>query len=198
MDPPGPIADSVLKGTACQWNVLNLISSQPCIFSEIEETTSKAMKTLFSLFCLVAVTSLSFGQGGSISQGIASLNALGKTPADQQLVLSAVGQQTRIPEATLQSQMNQTKLSYGDLLVANTIAQTTKQKLDAVIAQKQGKDWSAVASEHKVDTSGITARLKNATKAVQAAQKTAAVKPKASATPTATPKRFRPGHFDSD
>jgi DNA-binding IclR family transcriptional regulator len=156
------------------------------------------MKTLFSLLCLVAITSLSFGQGGSIGQAIASLDALAKTPADQKLVLSAVAQQTRIPEATLQAQINQTKLGYGDLLVANTIAQTTKQKLDAVIAQKQGKDWSAVASEHKLDSSSILARLKNASKMVQTALKTAAVKPKASATPTAKPKRFRPGHFDSD
>ena len=156
------------------------------------------MKTLLSLLCLLAVTSLSFGQGGSFNQAIASLNALAKTPADQKLVLSAIAQQTRIPDATLQSQMNQTKLSYGDLLVANTIAQTTKQKLDAVIAQKQGKDWSAVASEHKVESSGITARLRNATKAVQAAQKTAAVTPKASAAPTARPKKFQPGHFDSE
>lgn len=159
------------------------------------------MKTLiFSLtLCLFAVAPAVFGaEGSSISQGIASLNALAKTPADQKLVLSAIGQQTRIPEATLQSQMNQTKLSYGDLLVANTIAQTTKQKLDAVVAQKEGKDWSTVASEHKVDLSGITARLRNATKAVQGAQKPTAVKPKASATPTPTPKRFIPGHFDSN
>jgi hypothetical protein len=157
------------------------------------------MKTLFSLVIyLLAVAPASFGQDGSFNQGIASLNALAKTPADQKLVLSAVAQQTRIPEATLQSQMNQTKLSYGELLVANTIAQASKQKLDGVIARKQGKDWSAVASELKIDSSSIVARLRNAKKMVQTAQKSTAVKPKASATPTATPKRFRPGHFGSE
>jgi hypothetical protein len=157
------------------------------------------MKILFSLvICLLAVAPASFAQDGSFNQGIASLNALAKTPADQKLVLGAVSQQTRIPEATLQSQMNQTKLGYGELLVANSIAQASKQKLDGVIARKQGKDWSAVANELKIDSSSIVARLRNAGKMVQTAQKTAVGKPKASASPTATPKRFIPGRFGSE
>jgi hypothetical protein len=159
------------------------------------------MKTLiFSLtICSLAAASAVFGQdGSSLSQAIASLNARAKTPADQQLVLNAVAQQTKIPEATLQSQMKQNQLGYGELLVANSIAQASKQKLDAVLARKQGKGWSEVANELKIDSSSIVARLRNANKMVQAAQASGAVKAKASVTPTATPKRFRPGHFDSD
>lgn len=151
------------------------------------------------MLCLLAVAPIALGEeGSSIDQAISSLNARAKTPADQKLLLSAISQQTKIPEATLQSQMNQTKLGYGELLVANSIAQSSKQKLDGVIAQKQGKDWSALASELKIDSSNIVARLRNANKMVQAAQASVAAKPKASATPTATPKRFRPGHFDSE
>jgi len=159
------------------------------------------MKTLiFSLtISSLATASAVFGQdGSSISQAIASLNARAKTPADQQLVLNAVAQQTKIPEATLQSQMKQNQLGYGELLVANSIAQASKQKLDAVLARKQGKGWSDVANELKVDSSSIVARLRNANKMVQAAQASGAVKAKASVTPTPTPKRFRPGHFDQD
>ena len=149
--------------------------------------------------CSLAASPTVFGQDGSLNQAIASLNARAQTPADQQLVLNAIAQQTRIPEATLQSQMKQTKLGYGELLVANSIAQASGQKLDAVVARKQGKDWSSVASELKVDPSSIIARLRNANKMVQAAQKSGGAA-KASATPTATatPKRFMPGRFGVD
>ena len=151
------------------------------------------------MICSLAAVSAAFGEDGSINQAIASLNARAKTPADQQLVLNAISQQTKIPEATLQGQMKQTKLGYGELLAANSMAQASGQKLDALLARKQSKGWSEFATELKVDQSSIIARLRNANKMVQAAQKSGAVA-KATATPaaTATPKRFIPGRFSVD
>ncbi len=89
---------------------------------------------------------------------------------DKKLVLKAVSQQTRLPEKTLQSQMSATHLSYGELLMANSIVEGSGKNLNAVLAMKGGKSWASVSKQLWVDPNSIMNRLHNAEMTVQASR----------------------------
>ena len=104
----------------------------------------------------------------SLNQAIISLNARAKTDADKKLVLKAISQQTRLPERTLQSQMRATRLTYGELLAANSIVEGSGKNLDTVLGVKGTKSWASVSKELRVDPDSVVNRLHNAEKTVQA------------------------------
>jgi hypothetical protein len=130
----------------------------------------QAMKKLISLFviyclcgCMVAFAS----NEESLNQAIISLNACARSDADRKLALTAVSQQTRLPERTLQSQMSATHLGYGELLTANSIAEGSGKNLNAVLAMKGAKSWTSLSKQLRVDPASIVDRLRNAERTVQ-------------------------------
>jgi hypothetical protein len=131
------------------------------------------MKTLILslIICSLGVAPAAFGQdGSSLNQAIASLNARAKTPADQKLLLNAVSQQTKVPEKTLQAHMTATRLNYGELLTAESIAVGIGKNVNVVLAMKHGKGWADLSRELRIDPTSIVNRLQSAEKTVQAGQ----------------------------
>ena len=103
----------------------------------------------------------------SLNQAIISLNARARSDAGRKLLLTAVSQQTRLSEKTLQSQMSATHLGYGELLTANSIAEGSGKNLNAVLAMKGAKSWTSVSKQLRVDPDSIVNRLHNAERTVQ-------------------------------
>jgi hypothetical protein len=109
----------------------------------------------------------------NIDQAINSLNSRVTVHPDKKLVLTAVSQQTRVPEKTLRSQMNATHLGYGELLVANSLVEGSSKNLNEVLAMKKGKSWATLSIELRIDPNSIVNRLRNAEKTVRTAQENA-------------------------
>lgn len=129
------------------------------------------MKLLIPLLVVCALcrtTTLFADDEATLNQAIRALNARAKTDADKKLVLTAVSQQTKMPEKTLQSQMGTTHLNYGELLAADSLAQGTGKNVNAVIAMKQGKGWAQLSKELRINPNSIVDRLRAAEKNVQA------------------------------
>jgi hypothetical protein len=125
----------------------------------------------FLVVCLLCpVTAIRAENETVLSQAIKDLNARAKTDADKKLVLAAVSQQTQVPEKTLQSQMATTHLNYGELLVADSLAEGSGKTLANVMALKQGKGWAALSTEVKINPSSVLDRLRTTEKVVQMSQ----------------------------
>jgi hypothetical protein len=127
----------------------------------------KKLMFLFVAFSLCGSMVAFASNEESLNQAINSLNARVKTDADKKLVLTAVSQQTRVPEKTLRSQMSATHLGYGELLTANSIAEGSGKNLTAVLTMKGGKSWASVSKQLRVDPDSIVDRLHNAERTVQ-------------------------------
>jgi hypothetical protein len=129
------------------------------------------MKELISLLVMCSICGIAAAfasDEASLNQAINSLNARAKDDAGKKLVLKAVSQQTRLPEKTLQSQMNATHLGYGELLTVNSIVEGSGKSLNAVLAMKKGKGWTDLSIELRIDPNSIVNRLRNAEKTGQA------------------------------
>jgi hypothetical protein len=129
----------------------------------------QAMKTLvflFITFCLCGSAIALASNDASLNQAIISLNAHAGSNADKKRVLTAVSQQTGLPEKTLQSQMSATHLGYGELLTANSIAEGSGKNLNAVLAMKGANSWTSLSKQLRVDPASIVERLRNAERTV--------------------------------
>jgi hypothetical protein len=126
---------------------------------------------LFLVVCsLCTATAIQAENEATLNQAIIALNAHAKTDADKKLVLAAISQQTQVPEKTLQSQMATTHLNYGELLVADSLAEGSGKTLTSIIALKQGKGWADVSKEVKIDPGSVVGRLRTTEKVVQMSQ----------------------------
>jgi hypothetical protein len=121
--------------------------------------------------CLLCTATVIHAENEAVlNQAIKDLNARAKTDADKKLVLAAVSQQTQVPEKMLQSQMATTRLNYGELLVADSLAEGSGKTLTNIIALKQGKGWAALSQEVKINPSSVLDRLRTTEKVVQMSQ----------------------------
>ena len=125
----------------------------------------------FLVVCsLCAVTAIYADNEAILNQAIKDLNARAKSDADKKLVLAAVSQQTQVPEKTLQSQMTTTHLNYGELLVADSLAEGSGKTLTNIMTLKPGKGWAALSQEVKINPSSVLDRLRTTGKVVQMSQ----------------------------
>ena len=129
------------------------------------------------LMCLLVVGSLCCAAGAyaddeaSLNQAMSALDARAKNPAGKKLVLTAVSQQTQIPEKTLETQLRTSHLGYGELLTANSLAGASRTSLENILARKaKSTGWAALSKELKIAPSSIVNRVRNAEKTVQDAQ----------------------------
>jgi predicted ATPase with chaperone activity len=129
------------------------------------------MKTLilFLVVSLCSATAVFAEDEATLNQAIATLNGQAKT-VDKKIVLGAVAQQTNVPEKTLESQMAATHLTYGELVVANSLAQGSGQAMTNILALKKGKGWAEVSREVKINPASVIDRVRTTQKVVQMSQ----------------------------
>jgi hypothetical protein len=130
----------------------------------------KIVIPLLVVCLLCTATAMQAENEAVLNQAIKDLNARAKTDADKKFVLAAVSQQTQVPEKTLQSQMATTHLNYGELLVADSLAEGSGKTLTNIVALKQGKGWAALSQEVKINPSSVLERLRTTGKVVQMSQ----------------------------
>ncbi len=95
-------------------------------------------------------------QAEALADAVASLNYRGRTSAGLAVVLPAVSLQTGVRTETLRAQQASTRMMYGDLLVANTLAKATgKSAFDVIRVHAKKKDWAEAAGELRVTVSSL-------------------------------------------
>lgn len=89
----------------------------------------------------------------------------GSTPSGQEHVLAAISRDTGVPVTTLQAQRDQTRLGYGGLFIANSLASATGQTFEEIAALKaSGRGWGWIAKQNNVKLGPIISRARNANK----------------------------------
>ena len=90
----------------------------------------------------------------------------GARPDGGERVLSAISRETGVPITTLEAQRNSTRLGYGGLFIANSLASATGQTFDEIAALKaSGHGWGWIAKQNNVKLGPIVSRARNVDKA---------------------------------
>jgi len=117
-------------------------------------------------------TTLSGNDNASFRDALMKFDAQSGTIVDgYALVGPAVKLQTGVPIETLQRQHEVTRLTYGELLVANSLANGGGKKFNDIIALKnKGQSWTQISKQLGVNIESVTARLKTASESIRYAQ----------------------------
>ena len=92
--------------------------------------------------------------------------ASGERDGDR-VVVGYISRTLRMSVATLREQRKTTGLGWGELLIANYIAQTSRAPFPEVVGDFQGgKSWEDIARDRKVDVKALTANVKQAIAAI--------------------------------
>ena len=90
----------------------------------------------------------------------------GARPDGRERVLSAISRETGVPITTLEMQRNNTRLGYGGLFIANSLATATGHTFDEIAALKaSGHGWGWIAKQNNVKLGPIVSRARNVDKA---------------------------------
>ena len=108
----------------------------------------------------------------TLGKAVASLDAKAGTVVDgYALMPTAVSWQTKVPAEVLKKQRAKSGLSYGQLLVANSLASGSGKTFEQVLALRaKTRDWSQLAANLHVNVNSIIARLKSADESVTYAE----------------------------
>ncbi|HYK89185.1 MAG TPA: hypothetical protein VE398_10465 [Acidobacteriota bacterium] len=80
-----------------------------------------------------------------------------------QAVLESLSKQLKIPAATLDAQQRSTKFGFGQLLIANSLAQASGKTFDQVAQEfKSGKGWGEIAKENNLKLGTVVSSVKRA------------------------------------
>lgn len=86
-------------------------------------------------------------------------------PNGHEQVLAAISRDTGVPITTLEAQRQQTRLGYGGLFIANSLAAATGQTFEQIAALKaSGHGWGWIAKQNNVKLGPIISRARNANK----------------------------------
>jgi hypothetical protein len=92
---------------------------------------------------------------------------LGATSGGQERVLAAISRGTDVPIATLAEQRDRTRLGYGGLFIANSLASATGKTFDEIADLKaSGHGWGWIAKQNNVKLGPIVSRAHHVDKAL--------------------------------
>ncbi len=116
---------------------------------EVKQSTSKTAVTNDNTALGIAVAQLD-AKAGTVVDGYA-------------LMPVAVSWQTKVPVEVLKKQRTTSGLTYGQLLVANSLATGSGKSFDQILAlKKKSQDWTQLATKLHVGVGSIVARVKAA------------------------------------
>ena len=83
------------------------------------------------------------------------------------LIVPAVKLQTGVPAETLKWQRQKTGMTYGELLVTNSLANGSGKSFNDILAMKnKGQSWSQISQSLRINIDSITTRLKTAEESI--------------------------------
>lgn len=84
------------------------------------------------------------------------------------LIIPAVSWQTKVPVDTIKKQRAATGMTFGELLVANSLASGSGRSFSEILAlHARTKNWEQVAKQLHVNIDSVTARLKTAAESIE-------------------------------
>ncbi len=90
----------------------------------------------------------------------------GATSDGRERVLAAISGETGVPLTTLEAQRERTRLGYGGLFIANSLASATGKTFDEIAALKaSGLGWGLIAKQNNVKLGPIVSRAHHVDKA---------------------------------
>ncbi len=93
----------------------------------------------------------------------ARLDDEARQSSGNQVVFESLSEQLKVPVATLEAQQQSTKFGFGQLFIANSVAQASGQSFDQVAQEfKAGKGWGEIAKENNVKLGKVVSSLKHA------------------------------------
>jgi len=108
-----------------------------------------------------------------------NLDRRGATPGGHERVLTAISRETGVPVVDLKAQRDQTRLGYGGLFMANSLASATGKSFEEIAALKaSGHGWGWIAKQNNVKLGPIVSRARHADNTIKPvkSEKTAKVK----------------------
>ena len=101
----------------------------------------------------------------------AAINFMAATTEGQTRVLQAISTQTGVPVPTLIQQRKATGFGFGELSIANSLAQATGKTFDALAAEfKSGKGWGEIAKENNLKLGDVVSKVHESGKAAENAK----------------------------
>ena len=147
LDSPQPASDRanfrLSKGaSACQTNDMQML---------------KSLFVIGSLLC----AGVAFADDElDLNHAITDLNGLGKLQYARGSIYAVIATQTGVPSSKLIADRRATNLTYGELLVAESIASASGKPVQAIVGEQQkNRSWAFVAKQHKINPGSLTARL---------------------------------------
>lgn len=105
----------------------------------------------------------------ALRNAIGSLEALGMTPVRGfGLVPAAVAWQSKLPMRKVIQQQADTGLSYGELLLANVLADKSRQSFEQVVAMRgRTRTWGELANQLEVSPDFLVSRVQIASQRIK-------------------------------
>jgi hypothetical protein len=121
-----------------------------------------------ALVILASAPGWSAEAGAPLDDQAAAVNRTAHTPEGERVVADRLSRDLGLSATTLEAQRQQTKLGWGELLIANRLAQTTGMTFDQVVSEfRSGKGWGQIAGEHKVNLGKLVSEVRESRQAAE-------------------------------
>jgi hypothetical protein len=119
-----------------------------------------------------AASSVAVSKKPAFRAALANFDSQSTTMANgYALTIPAVSWQTKVPVDIIKKQRAATRMTFGELLVANSLASGSGRSFNEIVAlQAKTKSWEQVAKQLRVNIDSVTARLKSAADSIKYAE----------------------------
>ncbi len=157
----------VVLGVLALFPALSAHAERPKLSQTNEPTTSLGGSAKTKLYARTMT-----GEDPAFRKAIDALDAqTGKVMRGVGLVPAAVSTQTRIPLGTLFAQQAETGLSYGELLVADSLAVASGNSFARILAMRaKTQTWAELSLKLRINPNSIVARAQAAYNSINYAQ----------------------------
>lgn len=141
-----------------------LLSNQVIIIESDERgEVMRATRAVLAALAIVVVTAPAGGAGPvTLDERAAAIERASKAPDGERVVLGHISRKLQLPSEALRKQRAETKLGWGDILVANLVSRATRLTFDEVIAEfRRGKGWEELARVHHVDADQLANEMQH-------------------------------------
>jgi hypothetical protein len=134
-------------------------------------------KTYILAFALIwaGMAALQGGAGaekpGDLDKHAKKLNDQAARLGDHDRTFEVFSRELGVPAETLKAQQESTKLGFGELFIANALANSTGKSFDTLSQEfKSGRGWGAIANENNVKLGSIIGQMKRSNQALEQAR----------------------------
>lgn len=95
-----------------------------------------------------------------LASALASFNNDAQAKGEDVEIWKAISSQTKVAVKTLRQQRTATKMDHGELLMANSLASSSGNSFDKIVARRaKAGSWSQLARELRIEPAALAARV---------------------------------------